>query len=214
MPIIQRTPAACYQRLVDALGPLVASTITSEPLLCLQRDKDDLERTLEFRAGEAVPIETKHGRLYFYMGQTLRATPEENKFRLRTWQYWYRVQEAPLGRALIRWEYEKETPRDRHARNHVQVQAVARTQGSGADLNLNKLHTPTGWTTVEEVIRFLIWDLGVSPPCGDGWPEHLSRSERAFYEEFTGKRYDASTCRDADNATDNTEKSGTGTKIR
>ena len=43
--------------------------------------------------------------------------------------------------------------------------------------------------TMEEVIRFLIIELGVKPPCGDDWPSVLATSERAFFEQFTGKRY-------------------------
>jgi hypothetical protein len=50
---------------------------------------------------------------------------------------------------------------------------------------------PTGWVTIEEVIRFLIVDLGMSPPCGDDWPNVVRESERKFYEDFTGKRYEA-----------------------
>ena len=43
--------------------------------------------------------------------------------------------------------------------------------------------------TIEEVIRFLIVDLGMPPLCGDEWPELLAESERKFFDEFTGKRY-------------------------
>ncbi len=44
--------------------------------------------------------------------------------------------------------------------------------------------------TIEEVIRFLIVELEVKPPCGeDAWPAKLEESEKAFFEEFTGKRY-------------------------
>jgi hypothetical protein len=44
--------------------------------------------------------------------------------------------------------------------------------------------------TIEEVIRFLIVDLGISPPCGaDAWARLLEESERRFFEDFTGKRY-------------------------
>ncbi len=48
---------------------------------------------------------------------------------------------------------------------------------------------PTGWVTIEEVIRFLIVDLELKPPCGDDWPSTLAESERAFFEEFASKRY-------------------------
>lgn len=52
-------------------------------------------------------------------------------------------------------------------------------------IDLNKAHLPTGWVTIEEVIRFLIVALGVDPPCGQEWPKKLAESQRAFYPEDT-----------------------------
>ncbi len=54
-------------------------------------------------------------------------------------------------------------------------------------LDLDKAHVPTGWVTIEEVIRFLIVDLGVEPPCGSDWVQCVTKSETRFYQEFTGK---------------------------
>ena len=56
-------------------------------------------------------------------------------------------------------------------------------------MDLNRLHLPTGWITIEEVLRFLIEDLGMKPPCGDSWARRLAESERAFYERFVSRRY-------------------------
>lgn len=78
-------------------------------------------------------------------------------------------------------------PRDGPARHHVQLPAYL-AAGTG-QIDLDKVHLPTGWVTLEEVIRFLIAELGIEAPCGAAWPEVLSESERAFFEEFTGKRY-------------------------
>ena len=43
----------------------------------------------------AVPIKTRLGRLYFYLGQALEAVEEGERFRLRTREYWYRIQQGP-----------------------------------------------------------------------------------------------------------------------
>jgi hypothetical protein len=56
-------------------------------------------------------------------------------------------------------------------------------------LLLDDVHLPSGWVTMEEVIRFLIVELGMKPPCGASWPAVLEESEAAFYEKFTSKRY-------------------------
>jgi hypothetical protein len=122
------------------------------------------------------------------MAQRLVTEADVKMHRLATRQYWYRIQPQPDGRAVIRWEYDRDTDSNRHARHHVQIRSTAEL-GNGDHLDLDKLHTPTGWVTIEEVARFLVHDLGVTPPCGDSWPKVLAASERAFYEDFTSKRY-------------------------
>ena len=68
------------------------------------------------------------------------------------------------------------------------MQLPATLDAGNGTLDLNKAHLPTGWVTIEEVIRFLIVDLDVQPPCGDDWPAKLRVSEDAFFQDFTGKR--------------------------
>lgn len=142
-------------------------------------------------APRAVPIDTRFGRLFVALSQLLVAVKDEEepkRYRLRTLQYWYRLQAAPelTAPALIRWEYDAATPRDAFCRHHAQMPAVLRV-GDG-ELDLDKVHLATGWVTIEEVLRFLIIELGVRPPCGDEWPLVLAKSEEAFFEQFTGKR--------------------------
>ena len=48
-------------------------------------------------------------------------------------------------------------------------------------MRLNDLHLPTGFTTIEEVLRFCIVDLGVTP-LSDEWDRVLTDS----YEKFKG----------------------------
>jgi hypothetical protein len=195
VPIFGRKPSDCFNRFESHVRPLVAATVTARYPLQGLRLRGGRRMTLSFRESEpiAVPIKTKFGRLYFSLGQALEAVEEDNRFRLRTRQYWYRLQEAPGYRepAIFRWEYETETAWDAHCRHHLQG-ALDIPLGSGT-LALDNAHLPTGWVTMEEVIRFLIVDLEHEPPCGDEWPDVLQASEEAFYEKFTGKRYKART---------------------
>jgi hypothetical protein len=158
------------------------------------RADDDLEMKLSFHHGDdpiTVPLKTRdHGTVHFYVGQLLRTEKEGKQYRLSTHAYWYRLQSDPslAAHAAIRWEYEREFEAGkRHCRHHVQQRAHVELGTSRLDLN--KAHVPTGWVTIEEVIRFLLVDLGVRPPCGSTWPEVLAHSERKFYEDFTSKRY-------------------------
>jgi hypothetical protein len=189
MPIIERTPNECFNTFAEHLRGLVAATVTDRyPLATVPANA---RMILSFRQEipVAVPIETAYGRLYFYLGQALEAVDDPAGYRLKTRQYWYRIQldENLQSQAALRWEYDATTAADHYARHHAQLSTAVEL--GDATLDLNKAHLPTGWVTIEEVIRFLIVDLGMSPPCGDDWPNVVRESERKFYEDFTGKRY-------------------------
>lgn len=191
MPIFGRTPAECFRPFTDHVSALVAATVTRRyPILGIgERGGDRMIVSFRQEGPVAVPITTSVGRLYFYLGQALEAVPEEGRFRLRTRKYWYRLQEAPelTEQATLRWEYDSETPSNAHCRHHIQA-PIDLELGAGW-LFMDRAHIPTGWVTMEEIIRFLIRDLEVRPPCGSDWPDVLAKSEKRFFEEFTSKRY-------------------------
>jgi hypothetical protein len=191
MPIVGRTPHECFNTFSSHLRGLVAATVTTR--YPLQAVPTATKMVISFREEQplAIPVETRFGRLHFYLGQALEALPlgGGDGYRLSTMQYWYRLQESSSRKdqALVRWEYDATTERDRHARHHTQMAATLPVAGD--TLDLNKAHLPTGWVTIEEVIRFLIVDLGHAPPCGEEWPQVLDASEKKFFEDFTSKRY-------------------------
>ncbi|MCW2995219.1 MAG: hypothetical protein JWQ18_2714 [Conexibacter sp.] len=189
MPIIERTPRKCFDVFTGHLRALVAATVTARHPIGEIPTQTRLQVGFREDVPIAVPVDTDFGRLHFYLGQALEAIEESGRYRLTTQQYWYRLQHGASLReqAVIRWEYEATMGRSRHARHHAQLRADLDI-GDGT-LDLNRAHLPTGWVTIEEVIRFLIVDLGMVPPCGDRWPDVLEQSERAFFEDFTGKRY-------------------------
>jgi hypothetical protein len=56
-----------------------------------------------------------------------------------------------------------------------------------ATVSLNSLHLPTGYVTLEDVIRFCIHDLGM-PPLSADWDETLIQSYREFKDQFVGSQ--------------------------
>ena len=189
MAITGRTSEECVAVFRDHLAGLIAATVTTTYPITKKVEGDRI--ILGFRQGRlvGVPLDTRFGRLFFYLSQSLRTVklPDGNQ-RLKTRQYWYRLQQepSPASQAVLRWEYDAETDRDAHARHHMQMPAeIALGEGS---LDMNKAHLPTGWVTIEEVIRFLIVDLEVRPPCGEDWADRLHVSEDRFFQEFTSKR--------------------------
>jgi hypothetical protein len=192
MPIRERTAKACVDVFVDHISALVAATVPTRGTPFLPwRTSDDFV-VVGFRKGQpaAVPLQTCFGRLHFYLCQAVEAArePDTGTYRLRTLKYWYRLQREadPKAKALVRWEYDRKTDRASHSRHHVQLPATLPVVDG--ELDFDKLHLPTGWVTIESVIRFLVVDLGVEPPCGDEWAERLHESEERFFNEFTGKR--------------------------
>jgi hypothetical protein len=147
---------------------------------------------LEFVRGDGIgtslPLVTRFGTLYLTLLQVLETEPELRKFRLKTKEYSYRLldQQDPRANAVLRWEYTSDAPPGGYCRHHIQVNTgVGFSSGM---LDMNRAHAPTGWVTIEELLRFVVVDLGVTPLTRN-WASKIAESEKAFYEEFTSKRY-------------------------
>lgn len=138
---------------------------------------------MEFRHhGEAISVSLGDG-FYLYLNQTLKAKKEGDVHCLQTLAYSYRVGQGPSRQDwLIRWEYNsretQEGARGLHPRHHCHLRAGLPCFGN-QELLLAKMHIASGWVTIEEVIRFLIHELGVTPKT-DNWDQILRESEEKF----------------------------------
>jgi hypothetical protein len=70
---------------------------------------------------------------------------------------------------------------------HPNLQGPILLSFGPATVSLNSLHLPTGYVTLEDVIRFCIHDLGM-PPLSADWDETLIQSDRELGEQLTGDR--------------------------
>lgn len=187
MPIVGRTPQECFGHFERHVRGLVASILGARPHIQGLQQEGGARLFLSFFEGRpiVVPVETRLGRLYFGLNQLLAAVPTDEGHRLHTLKYWYRLQgSADAGaQAYIRWEYDSDVPQESHCPHHVQIDQRIKV-GTGT-LDLDKAHVPTGRVTMEQVFRFLIVELGYRP-LQNGWADVLERSERLFYERFTG----------------------------
>ena len=121
------------------------------------------------------------------------------RYRLRTDAYRYRVLDEQ-ERELLVWHWEPEGLGDRR-RPHLHV---AYGTGSAASINLPtasgvgespfpqldvpKLHVPTGRVLLEDVVRFLIEDLGVRGR--DGYDAILRDNVQWFLANQTWQHFD------------------------
>jgi hypothetical protein len=123
------------------------------------------------------------------VGQILQEQPAGDESALVIVKYRYalhmglNVESEPV----VRWELDRHPsdPDARWSRRHLQG-PIPLSFGP-VTVSLNALHLPTGVVTLEDVIRFCIHDLGVSPLRAD-WHEILIQSYRELGEQLTGDR--------------------------
>jgi hypothetical protein len=191
LPIIHRTPGECFSRFRNHVSKLITQTLDATALVRVDH-VDDRVGTLHcnWQGDHPIPLTlstTDYGKVYVYLSQGLETIDDGGKFRLQTQKYWYRLHDKPGDKepAAIRWEYDRSVPKSAFCRHHIQG-PIEVPFGDGS-MDLDKLHLASGWVTLEEVIRFLIHELHVRPPCGRRWPEVLATSEETFYKKFSGK---------------------------
>lgn len=162
MPITGRTLEEASAKFRDHLNGVLARTVTRTPLILLEAVRPRGAPSgiqLAFRQGGVpieAPVNTKFGRAALYIGQTCESTVGDDKLhRLRTVSYRYTLTPDGAREPLLRWEYEK-TPDavGRYCRHHLQGDVLL--QFGHITVRLNDLHLPTGFVTIEEVLRFSI----------------------------------------------------------
>lgn len=179
------SPDDVFLTFKNHLNRLLNRTVTQAPLTKLLVPPRVL---LQFWQ-DGRPVCVRVGRGYhLYVGQTLEAIKEaKSRYRLRTVAYAYRIAEGPSfdDRCLFRWEYKaREFEDSLFPRHHLHLPVMLRCAGHRT-LDAEALHIPTGWITVEEVVRFLIHELGVRPRSRN-WDALLRESEQKF-REWTGR---------------------------
>jgi hypothetical protein len=119
--------------------------------------------------------------VHLSLAQTCLTEREGEEHRLRTIRYRYTLRPDGDSEPRLRWEYVREFSEGNPSRHHLQGPITV--PFGRRELNLNDLHLPTGYTTIEDVIRFCIVDLGVTA-LSSGWHEVLEESYRLFKTKF------------------------------
>lgn len=198
MSIIENAPEECFGRFREIVARLLTDTLDRKCFVkCVVVSSRTIGRLAVWQGDKQVPIRIVATRfncmpLMFHMVQTLEAKKIESgvnkgRYRLQTNRYSYRIEKANGDNgdeALFRWEYERTDPSlAGPPRHHMHIQHRGARKG---ELDLDRLHMPS-WVTIEEIVRFVVHELGHKPPCGARWSKILAKSEKDFYHKLSGK---------------------------
>jgi len=180
--LIGDRPTEVFRNFRDHISGLLNKTITDAPLSLTHR-KDRPFAQFAFRDDADFPMAAPlfSAGLFLAVSQQLQVEQQSDQtWKLRTLAYSYHLLEDsnPDSRWIIRWEYVSHAQRrNEHPRHHVHIATIVDTPAG--EMDLDKLHLSTGWVTIEEVIRFLIAEMGVKPKIAD-WDDQLLKSEELF----------------------------------
>lgn len=179
MSLSSRTPQEAFRTLQDHFNGTLNKTLTRYRLELFRSPfmQDQASLTFFDRRSTPVAVPLFPSSWYLFLGIELKAVSEGRRYQLQVLRYAYRVQRTPSlqDEAEIRFEYVSRAlaPRGQWSRQHVQLHRDYENVRPG--FAPNRLHIPTGGVVLEDVIRFVIADLGV-PPLTDQWEEELRRS--------------------------------------
>jgi hypothetical protein len=184
------------------VAELVSTLFGAQHHVTVSQGSDPNQRDMQLgaRGQDYVQLETKGlGVVYFSLAQDLIVFPIDGGYQLKTRQYWYKVFDVQPDlddEPLFRWEYQSEVPLGKQwCRHHFQIgkisddgaprRAITLKLGE-ATIDLNRVHTPTGFMLMEYVFRFLFTELNVVTPA-EGWETVLKESESKFFAQFSAK---------------------------
>ena len=195
MPITGRKPGDCFGTFRDHLGPVLAATLGSQhPVIC-RNDGNRSSLSLGPPSTVGIRLASTRGSFIFSLRQNLEVvrTEDGKRWQLKTREYRYAIYDSDdeLAEARMRWDYVSQVPLGkRWCKHHFQMGRVAGKAVSvpfnGGQLDLNRLHTPTGFVLIEYVLRFLLTDMGVAP-ASPAWESVLDSSQEKFFKQFSGR---------------------------
>ena len=176
-------PAEVFKAFTKHLNGLLHATVCDASLTSIIHAHPTRAQMCFRQGGSPTAAKLHSGGWYMFLGQTLGTVKKPGKTpQLRTLAYSYRIQRGP-GQDdpyLFRYEYvSRELDKFLHPRHHCHISSQLRIPGKKKLLDLDKVHFPTGWVTIEELIRFLIHSLKVRSRRA-GWDVMLKNSEEEF----------------------------------
>ena len=189
MALVRPTPLECFNDFTAHLHGILAATLPTRVPLRVTYGPSKTAVAIGFaKPGVAALTTGLAGQPKVYCGvhQTLVAAGTLGGFKLETHSYRYTLSWSadPRVQAFLRWEYEKKFKSPPYARNHVHIATGSVPGPGGGLLMIGNLHLPTGWTLIEDVLRFLLTDFQVKPAT-PRWHDTLEASREDFFKKFS-----------------------------
>lgn len=193
MPITGRKPQECFDEFAEHLRPVITATLGDAHYLHFQRDgKNSGALTLGAQSANGIWLTGKGGNFLFSLRQKVAVFVNADKdWQLTTTEYSYAIYETDdeLADSVLRWDYKANPPPDKPwCRHHIQIgkrdQKAVELPFNDAKLDLNRLHMPTAFVLIEDVLRFLLTDLDV-PSATNDWESVLDGSRETFFSKFS-----------------------------
>jgi len=189
VPLRAESPVLAFRQFRDPLNGLLHRTVTQRPLVLIVSKSEGHEAALHFRDPKLpIPTAVPVGPWYLALSQVVRVDEaKSNDFVLWTVSYRYAIQHdsSATTEPIIRYEFVSThvDPELSYCRNHVHLHP--KFNGVVDGIAPSDLHLPTGWITIESVLRFLITEMQV-PPLSENWQDVLRESEEQF-ETWTAR---------------------------
>ena len=182
MPFEAASPEAAVRKFQKHLNRVLNTVLTEYRLEFWKGSGDLFYLSFLTNHDEPVAVKLRKRPWHLFLSQTLGVKAVgRGRFELVTAAYAYRIQPSSTidEEPFVRFEFvgPAADPDFAYCRNHVQFHRDY--HGTVQPFSPYKFHIPTGWVTVESVIRFAVTDLKV-PPYVQNWRQVLNDSEKQF----------------------------------
>ena len=178
-------PAKIIKEFRQHIATLLNSTVTDAPVSEVIMEKSPIQWrariSLGGKMGDPRAIPLRPAPWHLALSQQITVVRDrKGNWNLRMLQYNYRIQGGPdlASDWYFRFEYKSREVLDSwHPQSHLHLPVLLNCGTKRMDLS--RVHVPTGQVTLEEIIRFLIQELGVKARVKD-WDSALRISEEKF----------------------------------
>lgn len=172
-----KTPNEAFDAYARPLKDALAC-ITSEVLLRRRVPKSDGKIGIPLWEFLFInnPVRLKDSPFAFNFSQYFRVVPFDPGYKVKTEAYTYEIMDDATRHELFSFHWEPNAPSSQIKIPHMHLGFA--TKGHSLPID-NKAHVPSGRVSVEDVISFLISELGV-PPLRLDWKDTIATTRQAF----------------------------------